>query len=206
MDTIRKSPDSVHIPEVLDDRDVVLCIDIFFIGGLMFLTSISTNLKYIIASHIVDRSSESLLSAISKQVSTYRSKNYRVAIILCDGELGISHSEQEINNMNIELSICSKNEHIHLIERAGRQMKERVRACWSIIPYNLSNIMIIHLVYYCVNAINIFPKQNSINNMSPRELLLGRNVDINKDFKVMFGEYVQVSEHNSITNDMSPLL
>jgi hypothetical protein len=202
--SVRKSSERVRMPEVINSNDIILCIDIFYVGGLMFLVSISTEMKLIMCTHIVDRSSQSLLSAITEQSALYNSKGYKIVVLLCDGELGVNANRSELNVIGIELSLCSKNEHIHLVERAIRHVKERVRACWNMIPYTLSNIMIIHLVYHCVYAINVFPKKNSISDMSPHQIFLGRNIDLSRDFKLTYGEYVQVSEHNNITNDMNP--
>jgi hypothetical protein len=52
--------------------------------------------------------------------------------------------------------------------------------------------------------INIFPKAISAGGVFPRELFTGIRVDYQRDCKLGFGEYVQVSADSDITNTMQP--
>jgi hypothetical protein len=85
-----------------------------------------------------------------------------------------------LNDLGVVVNQTAKNEHVPEIERAGRTLKERVRAVWITFPYKLTN------------------------NISPRELFTGVRVDYKRDCRLGFGEYVQVSADNDITNTMQP--
>ena len=55
------------------------------------------------------------------------------------------------------------------------------------------------LVKYAVSRIVLAPKRNFNNHISPREKLSGRKIDVDKEIKHGFGEYVQV--HNDIIDN-----
>ncbi len=53
------------------------------------------------------------------------------------------------------------------------------------LPYRLPNIMVVHLVYHCVRAINLFPRTGL--SQSPKELFTGVKADFKRDFRLQFG-------------------
>jgi hypothetical protein len=96
-----------------------------------------------------------------------------------------------------------KNQHVPIVERKIRQLKERVRSHLNILPYKLTVLLLIYLVYFCVGCINKFPQRNVQNHtLSPYELFSGRKLDFNRDCRLEFGEYVQVHEDNVLKNTM----
>ena len=107
-----------------------------------------------------------------------------------------------LNEKGITVNQTSKNEHVPEVERAGRTLKERVRAVWNTLPYKLPETMVVQLTYYACMMLNMFPKSNSIAGVAPRELFTGVRIDYKRDCKLGFGEYVQVYAENDITNTM----
>ena len=79
-------------------------------------------------SHLTSISVAVLLAAISGQVSTYKSKNYVINYILVDNESGITTAIPLHNDLGITINKTANNEHVPEVERAGRTLKERVRA------------------------------------------------------------------------------
>ena len=59
------------------------------------------------------------------------------------------------------------------------------------------------LVKYAVSRIVLDPTRNSLNHISPRENLTGRNLDVDKEIKHGFGDYVQV--HNDVIDNSTKL-
>jgi len=69
----------------------------------------------------------------------------------------------------------------------------------------IPNIMTINLVHFCVFWLNATPVKTGISSIySPREIICRQKVDAKKWCKLMFGEYVEVHEQNTITNSMNP--
>ena len=55
------------------------------------------------------------------------------------------------------------------------------------------------MVSYAVSRIVLAPTRNSIDHISPRDKLSGRKVDVDKEIKHGFGDYVQV--HNDVIDN-----
>ena len=207
--TTRSKPNIVMI-EPLDgtiiiDKEIVLCMDIFFVEGISFLMTISRKLNLLTAHHITDRGAKSLAVAYDEVYGLYASKGFKIVNNLFDGESGLAAIVTYIQAKGTSVNPTAKNEHVPEIERAGRTLKERVRSFWNTLPFRLTATLVVYLVLFCVMAINLFPKASSVsNNLSPREMFLGVKLDYARDCKLAFGEYVEVHEDNAITNTMEP--
>ena len=73
-----------------------------------------------------------------------------------------------------------------------RQDKERLRAIINTLPYRLTEQLESWLLRYVVSRINLVPTRNNPDYVSPREKLWGRRINVDKELKHGFGEYVQV--------------
>ncbi len=187
--TVRKVPSKVNTADdlinIIVDRNLVLCVDIFFVSGIPFLLSVSKRLCLMMARYLADRAAGTVKAALDMILSQYNSHNFKVCTILCDREGAIGALKTHVESKGIAMNPTSKNEHVPDIERAGRTLKERVRSFWNSIPYKLALIMVVYLVYYCVRTINMFPKSGTLSqNLSPRELFLGRRINYNKECKI----------------------
>ena len=204
--TTRNRPDKVVVDptEINVGKNIILCTDIFYIGGLTFVMSISRGLCTSMVSHLENRKVSSLQKALMNQISTYLSKGFKIIYLLIDNESAINMCTSDLNTKGVTVNQTAKNEHVPEIERAGRTMKERVRAIWNTLPYKLTNDMVVRLVYYACTMINMFPKSNSIGGRPPRELFTGIRVDFKRDCKLGYGEDVQVYADEDITNTMKP--
>ena len=121
----RKTPEAVVIERSEEaDKRIVLCVDIFYIGGLTFLLSVSRRLNM----YLSRRTETILKSAISSQVSTCKSRNYIISYILVDNESGINVAIPYLNDLGVVVNQTAKNKLVPEIERAGCTLKERVRA------------------------------------------------------------------------------
>ena len=60
------------------------------------------------------------------------------------------------------------------------------------LPYNLTEKVEGWLVRYAVNRIVLVPTRNTVEYSSPREKLYGRKINVDKEIKHGFGDYVQV--------------
>jgi hypothetical protein len=158
----------------------------------------------LIGKHLESRSVPAIRQALDSMLAAYAARRFTVSAMMFDGEGALSTLTSYIQSKGIQVNTTAKNEHVPDIERAGRTIKERVRAFWNTLPYKLSQILVIYLVYYCISAINMTPKQGSaFGRVSPREVFLGRKLDYNKDMKLSFGDYAQVHQDDIITNTMA---
>ena len=99
-----------------------------------------------------------------------------------DGEVGVKSLRDYYNSMgSIQIHIVDKSQHVPIVERKIRQIKERARSIISSLPFKLTSLLIMFLVFYCVYTINLIPQTTMDHKLSPRELFTGRKLDFNRD-------------------------
>ena len=111
---------------------------------------------------------------------------------------------QDLLAMGVQLNVCSANEHVSLIERDIRTIKQRYRAIRHGLPYTtMPSLMVVHLVMYVYFWLNAFPPKYGISDkVAPGEFLGGRVIDFKKHCRSGFGSYVQTHEENFPRNSM----
>jgi len=124
-----------------------------------------SRLNMFMVSHLVNRKVSTLIMA---QTSSYKSKGYPITYLLCDNESAVKACIPFLNENGITVKQTSKNEHVPEVERAGRTLKEIVRAVWNTLPYKLPETMVVQLTYYSCMMLNKFPKSNSLSGVAPR--------------------------------------
>ena len=90
-----------------------------------------------------------------------------------------------------------------VVKRKIQQVKERVRAHLSTVPYLMNTVLLKWLVYYCISRINCIPSSTNQARFSPRELFYGRKLVAKRDVRIGFGEYVQCTSPNLNKNFIS---
>jgi len=183
------------------NTDIILHIDIMFLNGLSFLISVGEKIGLLMVNFISNRSTESIRSSLDI-INQYNSESFNIKAIVSDGEAGVKSLRDYYNSKGIQINIVDKSQHVPIVERKIRQIKERARSIISSLPFKLTTLLIMFLVFYCVYTINLIPQTTVDHNLSPRELFTGRKLDYNRDCKVMFGEYCQIHEDNMISSSM----
>jgi hypothetical protein len=119
--TTRKRPSPVEIEptHISVDKELILCIDIFYIGGLTFLLSVSRHLNMYMVSHLVNQKLSTLKDLIMAHTSAYKSKGFLITYLLCDNESAVTACIPILNENGIMVNQTSKNEHVPEVERAG---------------------------------------------------------------------------------------
>ncbi len=174
-----------------------------FINQLTFILTISKGYNLLVVKYTDDRKKDSVEKAIKECVAAYQKFNVKVTTILSDGEGAIATIKHSLESAGIAVEQASKNEHVPIIERAIRQVKERVRAFVNTLPFKLTKEMLIYLVYFVVTMINSFPRSTSaIEGVAPKTKLTGKVLDYKTDLQLEFGDYVQANEENNKTNSL----
>lgn len=176
--------------------------DIMFIDGQPYLLTISQPLDMRMVVKISTRDKQEIGESLMKIINVYRSRGFTIDQVLCDNEKGVLASKNLLYAEGVTLNTASAGQHVPIVERAIRQIKERMRAILSILPFTLPSQLMSYLVDYVVMNINIFPKTTSLNKISPRELFTGRKLNYKRDMRISFGDYAQVSIPNITSNDV----
>ena len=206
--TTRRKPapvvnDQVSIPKELVEKheNVVLCLDTIFVNKIPFLVTISKDLKYRTADHLKTRTITSYHEAIDKVCGRYNDADFLIARIECDREF-----KPVMDPIKTAMAICmnyaSANEHVPMIERSNRVLKERCRAVFHHLPYEaIPRLMIIVLVEESAEKLNFFPPKGGVSAYySPHVIMKRRKITYEKHCTVSFGDYVQAHEDRSPKN------
>ena len=104
----------------------------------------------------------------------------------------------------VQSTICGPGQHVPVIERKIRVVKERVRAHLSALPYKMPASLLLWLSYFVVFCLNCIPTSAGGFVISPREALTGRKLNFKRDLRFEFGEYIEDRNPNVIPNSMEP--
>ena len=127
----------------------------------------------------------------------------------------------ELTPLSITLNKCSREEHVPVVERSIRILKERWQWIQNTLFFKklpgmsvvqmvsntlffkkLPGMLVVQMVSVCNFWFNIYPPTDGISrNINPRELMTGTKIDYNKHMRAEFGEYFQVhEEHDNSMN------
>ena len=180
------------------EKNIVLCADILFIDQKKpYLVTVSEKIDLTMVTNLVNKQSNTLKIALDDMIEKYHSSGFIVTHIKCDGEKGIEKLSNYFLSKNIILNVASREQHVPIVERKIRLMKERMRAIITTLPYNLPKLVLDHLVFHSVKSINILPNNTLNNIISPTEIMTGRKLDLKTQFKIKFGQSVQIRVDNS---------
>jgi hypothetical protein len=176
--------------------------DLLYVDNKPYLITVSTPLNLTLVSDLNGSKSEETLSDfIIRHVNEYKSEGFSVDLVYCDREGGIIASKEILKENGIVLNLSSSGQHVPIIERNIRTVKERIRAILSSLPFRVPYIFMPYLVDFAVMRINSMPKSTMLSKISPRELFTGRKIDYKKDLRFGFGDYVQVEITNVINKN-----
>lgn len=186
------------------EQRIILGVDLMYFMGLVFLITVSRNIRFITATVLADRKKLTILQAIKQVMMLYKSRGHQmeklefderdnpVHTILADNEFYALR--EELENEGVSVNVVAKEEHVPEVERQNRVIKERARAIVQTLPYmRIPKRMQIALIQYVVSWLNHFPKEGQ--HRSPREMVLGyAKLDYKKVCRLPFGAYVQVHD------------
>ena len=116
-----------------------LFVDIFYVNGLEFLHTktknqdTQRNLNYITINHLKNKKANTIIIYLKRILRRLRSRNFQITVVHGDNEFNVDSIKDACVPSNFHIS--SKNEHIPVIERSIRIVKERVRCTSHSIPY-----------------------------------------------------------------------
>jgi hypothetical protein len=175
-------------------------IDIFFIEGEGYLISVLTPLDFLMITRVKNRSTEALHAAVYHHLETAESEDYTVTHILCDGEKGFAAFFNALLTSGYRINPSGPGQHVPVVERKIRVVKERVRATLQSIPYQLMFSLLRYLVEYVTIMLNFEPSSTREDPTSPYELFRGLKVDYKKQLRISFGDYAECHNPHVTSN------
>ena len=160
----------------------------------------SRKIKFTTVEFLPRRTARQLANSLKKVLYLYARGGFIVRLCLMDREFEPVKDLVPI----VEINTTAAREHVGLIERRIRVVKEKTRASSSQFPFeNIPVMVLIHTVYTAVFWLNAFPNMSEKQWFSPREIITGLTIDYKRDCKAVVGAYVEASTDAEITNDNS---
>ena len=180
----------------------IVSIDIMFVDQVSTVIAVAHPLELTFAvildrttSGKPSRAAESVKKCIDVITSTLMARNFKVSMIMTDGEGAIAKLKPYLNNLGIEVDISGAGGHVARVERRIRTIKERLRAhiCGKI-PFVMTIFILSYLILFVVSRLNMEHTSARPGGITPREAFSGQRVAANRDFRAAFGDYVQCTQ------------
>ena len=196
---------SVQVPllNTLTDQQkrIQLYIDIFFVNGIAFLHTKSKPLNFITIRKLTNRKTKTILKVLGPVITKYLTRGFTITDVYGDNEFDGEDYKTII--LPARMHICATGEHVPIIERSIRTIKERCRSTCHGLPFKrYPKLMVTGLLEHVEFWLNAFPSDSAeIKNVSPSTLVTGSpQPNFNKK-RVPFGSYVMA--YKGTKNDMS---
>jgi hypothetical protein len=135
-------------------------------------------------------------------LATAESEDYQVTHILCDGEKGFTAFFNALRTAGYLINPAGPGQHVPIVERKIRLVKERIRAYLQSIPYQLMFSLLRYLVEYVTIMINFEPNSQREDPTRPYELFRGQKVDYKRQLRISFGDYAECTDPHVTSNTM----
>ena len=203
---VRVTPPPVRLSDVVPvpphilqfHSNITLCVDILFVQGTPFLTTISERICFRTVEELGARNYKCILNALQKVINVYDSRELHIQHIKGDSEFECIRDSV----LPCLLHVCAVSEHVPTVERSIRTIKEHARTIIHGLPFTYyPPILLRYLLYFVARVLNSFPASNGVcNTHSPLTILTGSPSASATEFKVEFGSYVQVHDNDLISN------
>ena len=116
--------DYIEIPSELKSahQGINLCADLMYIQGIIFLVTVSKNIKFITIKCIPSQSKSLLCEAFDQTFRVYNKAGFRIDTIYVDPEFKVL--EHVFIDNDITMNYATAQEHVPEIERTIRTIKE----------------------------------------------------------------------------------
>lgn len=198
--------EEIGLPEELAGRDdLTLCMDIMFVWGIPFLTTIDKTIRFRATVPLNSQKAKEVYKALDSILRQYNDAGFFFKFIHCDQEFR-SLMDAVADDLNVKMNYASTSEHVPEAERNNRTIKDRVRTTYHQLPYKrIPKLMIKKLVLSATKMLNILPAKGGISSyLSPYTLVTRRVVDYDRELATSFGAYVQANQYNTPTNTNLP--
>ena len=133
----RKPQSLVKVPRELIQlqQKVSIAIDIFFVNGHIFFMTYSRKICFTTVTHLVNRKVNEVWAALHKVYQMYMLRGFHIVEIAGDGEFAWIADQVASLPTTPTLDLAAANEHVGLIERNIRFLKEKTRSLRHSLPF-----------------------------------------------------------------------
>ena len=196
---VRKRPvqnkvEKVPLPTPIATKHarVSISVDFFYVNGHVFLTSKSRKLNFVTAKYHKTRNMKTIIETLNEIRRIYGTRGFHIENIHADNEF--DKDEIKLSQLPALFHIYGKDEHVGIIERSNRTVKNKTRTMTHATPYKrIPKVMTIGLVIGAVRWLNAFPSENGVSRtMSPATIVQGLPKPNMKYNRIFFGSQAMV--------------
>ena len=175
-------------------RNVQLFVDVMFINRIPFLHVKSESLKFQTSTYMNSLTKESLRQGILQVIEVYKRRKFNVEYI--DADLQFECIENDIEN--VEFDIVDADDHVNVIERAIRTVKENIRSIEHGTPYRrMTRLMTKRMVEVVTRNLNMFPAEQGVSkDHSLLTIVTGSPFPDTRAYPMDFRAHVELFEDN----------
>ena len=166
----RKPQSLVKVPRELIklQQKVSIAIDIFFVNGQIFFMTFSRKICFTTVTHLVNRKVNGVWAAMHQIYQMYMLRGFHIIEIAGDGEFVWIADQVASLPTNPTLDLAAAKEHVGLIERNIRFLKEKVRSLRHSLPFErIPALVLIRMVLHTVPFMNSFPRKGGLQHYPP---------------------------------------
>ena len=176
----------MHVIQQID-----LSADLVFVGPMAFLGTVCRDIRYLMLTHLRNKSKSELLRAINSHLAKYTAHGFKVNRIFCDGESGVVALTDELQTLRaLQLHTAGSETHLGPIENAFRMLKMIARIIYHSVPFAVPSKLFPYLLQFAATRMNMLPSKTLGPDITPRELLTGKQISAKRELCAMFGDRV----------------
>ena len=179
------------------ENGVRLAMDVMYVQSIMFLVTTSIGIGLITVSYLPTRQKKDLYSALDSVLRLYNKQSLKIKEITADQEF--KFAKDVLTNMDINFVPVLAGKHQPHVERTIRTLKEHYRSMYHQLPFkSMPRLMIVKGAQECARWLNSFPSEHGYQNISPRTLITGVELDYRIHCQHSFGSYVQTHQETRL--------
>ena len=181
--------------EDIYSRNCDLHVDIvYFFGKAYLLGVLKPNDMTMVEDIQGSRHAEQVEKGLMSMISLSSRHGCRIVTIYCDPEKSVSKLKQSLERKLIGtiIDIGGVGQHESVAENRAGQVRRRVKASVSALPYKMPLIFCLALLSFIVGCLNFVPRSTNHAGVSPYEALTGEKPDYPSDCRASFGQRVEV--------------
>jgi hypothetical protein len=192
---VPRVPISTHILKHHPTDEINM--DFMYVNGTPYLHTKSSAIKFLSVQPCKGRGQKEMERGIDKVTTKFKQRGFDIIAFNGDNEFEKLRDHVSPTPLNI----VGRGEHVGIIERSIRTVKERVRCSCQGIPYKrIPKLMTRSIVESSVTWLNAFPaKEGASKTMSPSAIVLGSPKPDYTRLKITFGAFAQVYESTTNT-------
>lgn len=185
-------------------REQNIYCDLLFVDGYSFLFSVSAPLYRTMIDQLPSKEFKHVTAALHIHVQRYKVRGIKVNKVVFDGETSLDDEDKVEGIIGVPFKVLPPKQHVSIVERRIRVLKERARAAMFRMKYDLPRSLIPALLTTIVHRLNGEPISQHTDPYTSNEIWEGRKTNLALECDHAFGDFVSTTAPITIKNTLTP--